>query len=218
MTGRTVNIDEAMEKIGSFSAQDAIDLIESSQNVAAWIGKGGRGHPLQHCEMTTRSWPGGSGFQNLEALLDPQADGPGDIFRAPDHAAAEIGKRMHSLSWTDQHLIQAVRDLFLGNGAFTALYHLKAKGVKAKLVYTRPTSHTTIAVMSTSKKVAPKTWQHESSSETLTRSYSAVLYHCPAGRLQLQTLFAIPEQTRTVRIEVTGPTQSDVPFVAEFQA
>jgi hypothetical protein len=77
MTGRTVTIDEAMEKIGSFSAQDAIDLIESSQNVAAWIGKGGRGHPLQHCEMTTRSWPGGSRFQNLEALLDPQADGPG---------------------------------------------------------------------------------------------------------------------------------------------
>jgi hypothetical protein len=216
MTGRIVTIDEAMEKIGRFSAQDAIDLIESSQNLAAPNGK--RGHPLQHCEMTTRSWRGVSRFENLEALLDPQVDGPGDIFRNPDRVAANIGKNIHSMSWTDQHLIQAIRDLFLGNGAFTALYHLKAMDVDAKLEYTRPTSHTTIAIMSTSEGVSPANRQHVSSSKTRTRSYTAVLYYCPARRLHLQTLFPIPEQTRMVRIRVTAPTKGDVPFVAEFQA
>ena len=108
MLGRTVTIDDAIEKIGNFSAQDAIDLIESSQGVLSHTGQ--LGHPLQHCEMTTRAWPVAR-FQGH--LLESRGDTGGDLIREPDSLATQMNKGAHTMSWTDRHLIQATRDLFL---------------------------------------------------------------------------------------------------------
>jgi hypothetical protein len=41
MTNRAVTIDEMMEKIGTFSEQDAVDLIESSHNHSGISGTAG---------------------------------------------------------------------------------------------------------------------------------------------------------------------------------
>lgn len=214
MPGRAVTIDEAIDKIGKFSKQDAIDLIESSQGVPS-CRTGKLGHPLDHCEMTTHIWPIGR-FQNQQALLDPRGDDPGTVFREPDRAATAIGKGRHTMAWTDHHLIQAVRDLFLGNGTFTALHHLKRKKVRARLVYARPTSHTALALTSTSEKVSGVRY-HVATQEKLSERYVAVLDHCAGGRLHLQTIFADPDNARLVRITVNGAEPGDVPFVAEFE-
>ena len=206
MPGRAIKIDEAIEKIGRFSKQDAIDLIESSHGVSSWNGR--IGHPLQHCEIPTRAWPIGR-FQNPETLAEEKTP-------SPERAAADLDKSTHTMSMTDLHLIQAVRDLFLGGGAFTALYHLKVKGVRSRLIYSKPTSHTTIPVTSTSE--GPKGYrQHKcTTDDKLTRSYIAILDHCEGGRLQLQTIFAQPSNPSVTRIEVRGPSPDDKPFLMEF--
>ena len=208
MPGRAVTIDEAIEKIGRFSRQDAIDLLESSHGFVSFNKQ--IGHPLQHCEITTRAWPIGR-FQNPETLVENMP--------SPETAAVELDKREHTMAWTDQHLIQAVRDLFLGNGAFTALHHLKTKGIGARLIYSRPTSHTTNPIISTSSKVNGIRRHKSSADDKLTRSYKAILDHCSGGRLHLQTLYALPNNSQNVRIEVRpGHAPGDKSFLAEFAA
>jgi hypothetical protein len=205
-----VPFDDAIETIGNFSAQDAIDLIESSQGVLSHTGQ--LGHPLQHCEMTTRAWPVAR-FQGH--LLESRGDTGGDLIREPDSLATQMNKGAHTMSWTDRHLIQATRDLFLGNGAYTALHELKKSGVGARLEYARPTSHTTLAAISESIKVSgirqPLPMQ-----QNVTQAYLAVLDHCAGGRLQLQTIFAQPSNSNLVSIKVRQA--NTLLFSTEFPA
>jgi hypothetical protein len=212
MPGRAMTIDEAIEKIGNFSRQDAIDLIESSQGVTG--GKGKPGHPLEHCEMTTRAWP--IPRSNDFVLIEPRDGADGDTFRSPDAVAQLFKKKAHTMSWTDLHLIQAIRDLFLGKGAYMALHNLKEKGIGARLTFVKPTSHTTNALTAMATKIGKFTFHASAPHESLTESYMGIFDHCPGQRLHLQTLFAEPDNSHMIRIAVKGAKSDDKPFVAEF--
>jgi hypothetical protein len=212
MPGRVMTIDEAIEKIGNFSRQDAIDLIEGSQGVTG--GKGKAGHPLDHCEMTTRAWP--IPRSHNPVLIEPRTGAAGDLYRSSDAVAALMKKKAHTMSWTDLHLIQAVRDLFLGKGAFMALYHLKEKGIGARLTFVKPTSHTANALTATATKIDKITFHASASRESLTERYIGIFDHCAGQRLHLQTLYAEPGHARLIRIEVEGIKPNDQPFVAEL--
>jgi hypothetical protein len=201
MPGRPVTINEAIDKIGSFSRQDAIDLIASSQGVPTWTGQAG--HPLEHCEITYNAWPNVRFHGSPGVPLLGLGGGAGDaVLLRPDELARDLGKGRHTLSWTDEHLILAVRDLFLGNGAFMALHNLKTAGVNSRLVFKKPTSHTTIATVATSVKPPGSARVATSSVNPLSQSYKAVLDLCTPDRLHLQTIFAEADNSEDVEILV----------------
>jgi hypothetical protein len=87
MADRLVTIDEVLEKVGNFTEQDAVDLIENSHNREGMGKKKTRGHPLQHCEMTTRNWSIPPRFITTDALIS--RDQAGDFYRNPVEAASE---------------------------------------------------------------------------------------------------------------------------------
>lgn len=195
-----MTIDEAISKIGSFSRQDAIDLVASSQGVPSWTGE--PGHPLEHCEVTYTAWPMVRFHGSPGVGLSGLGGGTGHaVVTRPERLALELEKGRHTLSWTDEHLLIALRDLFLGKGAFMALHHLKGAGVGSRLVFKKPGSHSTVATVSSSSK-AGGVRREEPATESLTRTYKAVLDHCVGGRMHLQTIFAEADNGQNVEILV----------------
>jgi hypothetical protein len=126
--------------------------------------------------------------------------------------------------WTDRHLIQALRDLFLGRGSFTALHQLRNAGLGARLIFTKPTSHTAQLVLSKANKVkvgpagGVTTFIHASSSEAATEFYRGVFDHAYGGRLHLVTLFPDAKaKSTTIQVLAPGAGAQDKPvFCATF--
>ena len=169
--------------------------------MASWTGQ--EGHPLEHCEVTYNPWPNVRFHHTSGVPLAGLRGGAGDaVLLRPDELARDLGKSQHTLSWTDEHLILAVRDLFLGKGAFMALHNLKMAGVNARLVFKKPTSHTTIASVATSAKPPGSARVATSSRNPLSQSYKAVLDLCTPDRLHLQTIFAEADNSEDVEILV----------------
>jgi hypothetical protein len=210
---RDVLIDDALGKIErlAFTREDAIDLIASSQNRMSWTQQ--LGHPLDHCDMILHAWPQGRTIGDSEGRnlveLGPMRFRDAQVFNRVgdvDGFAADIDKPRHSFAWTDLHLIQALKDMFLAKGAYTALWKLRAAQTPARLIFKKPTSHTTVMDVSV-KSTGTSTQQ-------AANRYLMVLDLCAGRRLQLQTLYPI-DAGNEVFIKVRKP-QAGTVFETRF--